>query len=1036
MKKSTLRRCTAAVAACMVMMSAVPVVPSAVYAASNIISNSTFDTGTSGWGTYKESGGVCSLSTENGKLALTVSSVGKVNYAVQVFYDIVPLYQNGVYRLKYDISSTTDRYIEAMIQQNGGTYQAYTWKGLELTSTPQTVDYEFTMEAETDIMAKLVFNCGIQTNHEGELPEHKIYIDNVSLELVDDSKVDYSATRPYEPQIVTNQVGYRPDSKKTAVFRNTNGESEFSVVNANTNQVVYTGSLSGEINNVSAGEVNRTGDFSSVTEPGKYYIICGNLDNSYTFEIGDNIYSNLLDDSVRMLYLQRCGTAVQDSDFGHTACHTGLATVYGTNETIDVSGGWHDAGDYGRYVVPAAKAVADLLYAYESNPGLYSDSIGIPESGNGTPDILDEARYELEWMKKMQRSDGGVYHKVTCETFPGYVSPEKETAPLIVTPVSTTATADFCASMALAYEFYKDIDSAFAQDCLNCAERAWSFLESNPNLIFSNPEDISTGEYGDTSDKDERYWAAAQLYRATGSSKYEIALNGMSASKGLDWATVGDYGNIAILTAKNISSDSAIYTKAKSAVISQADTFVTASNNSPYSVALTKFDWGSNMTVANAGIILSTAYKLTGDEKYLNSANAQLDYLLGTNPVGECFFTGYGTVSPENPHHRPSMAAGKAMKGMLVGGVNSNLEDSAAKAYCQDLPSAKRYVDNSESYSTNEITIYWNSPLTYLIALTEDAEQQDSKYIPGDINCDGYVDCFDMILARKGLIGGDFADNTSAKAADVNQDGEYNIADAVLIQQYILGRITEFPTAELPVTPTEPTTELPVVGGITDYGTPMNENASVVADFRKGETPVFFASDGWTNGSCFDCGWYKQNTSFDGGVLNLTIDKDYTGKYNYSAAEYRTTDFYSYGYYETSMQAIKNDGVVSSFFTYTGPSDNNPWDEIDIEVLGKDTTKVQFNYYTNGVGNHEYMYDLGFDASEGFHTYGFDWQSDHITWYVDGKAVYTAYNNIPSTPGKIMMNVWPGTGVDDWLNPFNGNTPLTARYQWVTYNKQ
>ncbi|MDE5557439.1 MAG: glycoside hydrolase family 16 protein [Ruminococcus sp.] len=215
----------------------------------------------------------------------------------------------------------------------------------------------------------------------------------------------------------------------------------------------------------------------------------------------------------------------------------------------------------------------------------------------------------------------------------------------------------------------------------------------------------------------------------------------------------------------------------------------------------------------------------------------------------------------------------------------------------------------------------------------------------------------------------------------------------------------------------------------------MNENATIVADFRKGETPVFFASDGWTNGSCFDCGWYKKNTSFDGGVLNLTIDEDKSGKYNYSGAEYRTADFYSYGYYETSMQAIKNDGVVSSFFTYTGPSDNNPWDEIDIEILGKDTTKVQFNYYTNGTGNHEYMYDLGFDASEGFHTYGFDWQPDHITWYVDGKAVYTATENIPSTSGKIMMNVWNGIGVDEWLKPFDGKTPLTARYQWVTYNK-
>ena len=225
-------------------------------------------------------------------------------------------------------------------------------------------------------------------------------------------------------------------------------------------------------------------------------------------------------------------------------------------------------------------------------------------------------------------------------------------------------------------------------------------------------------------------------------------------------------------------------------------------------------------------------------------------------------------------------------------------------------------------------------------------------------------------------------------------------------------------------------------GGNNTSTDTMNKNATMVEDFRDGSSRYFIASDGWTNGNPFNCGWYKNNTSLNNGCLSLTIDTDYSGKYAYSAAEYRTNDFYSFGYYETSMQAIKNDGVVSSFFTYTGESDNNPWDEIDIEVLGKDTTKVQFNYYTNGKGNHEYMYDLGFDASQGFHRYGFDWQRDHITWYVDGKAVYTAYSEIPTTAGKIMMNVWPGIGVDDWLKAFNGKTPLTAKYEWVTYNKQ
>jgi len=1066
MNKKTFRKRAAVIAMCAAMMtSALPMAQISVSAAGSLISNGTFEGGTSGWGMYKESGGAGSLTSENGKLALKVSSTGKVTYAMQMYYDIIPLYQNGVYRLTYDISCTTNRFVEGMIQQNGGTYQAYVWDGLDISPTPQTVSHEFTMEAETDIMAKLVFNCGLQEKDGGSLPEHTIYLDNVSLELVDDSKVDYKASRPYAPSIMTNQIGYKSDSKKTAVFRDVTNQTEFSVINADTKQTVYTGKLSNAINNSSAGETDYTGDFSKVTAAGNYYIQCAGLDNSYQFTISQNPYTNLLTDSVRMLYLQRCGTTVTDADFGHGACHNTQATVYGTNQTIDVSGGWHDAGDYGRYVVPGAKAVADLLYAYLANPSMYSDNTGIPESGNGKADILDEAKFELDWMFKMQDANGGVYHKVTCENFPGYVAPEKETAPLIVTPVSTTSTADFAGAMALAAEVYKSYDSAYAAKCLDAAKKAWSFLEQNPNLIFQNPQDITTGEYGDKSDKDERYWAAAQLYRATGESKYLTAMESISTQTGMDWALVGDYGNIAILTMKNADTNSTAYKNAKNAVLKQADKFVQNSQASAYGVSQTLFQWGSNMTVANSGIILGLANQLTGEQKYLDAAEAQLNYLLGVNPLGTSFFTGYGTVSPENPHHRPSMAAGKAMKGMLVGGVNSNLEDSAAKAYCNGVSPALCYVDNSESYSTNEITIYWNSPLTYLLTITdsdasaisestteatETESQKTSETNPnvsgiayGDVNLDGKVNILDVITLNKSVLGKETLNAQQKLNADVDNNGTPDSIDSLNIMKYIVKLIDTLPVGgTAPVTPvqdtTEPsqqTTETQQTDTIKDYGTAMNASASTVADFRKGETPVFFASDGWTNGSCFDCWWYKENTAVKDGYLSLTIDKDREGKGMYSGAEYRTTDFYHYGYYETSMQAIKNDGVVSSFFTYTGPSDDNPWDEIDIEILGKDTTKVQFNYYTNGEGNHEYMYDLGFDASQGFHTYGFDWQPDHIAWFVDGKEVYRATNNIPSTPGKIMMNTWPGTGVDDWLKAYDGKTPLTARYQWVTFDK-
>ena len=191
------------------------------------------------------------------------------------------------------------------------------------------------------------------------------------------------------------------------------------------------------------------------------------------------------------------------------------------------------------------------------------------------------------------------------------------------------------------------------------------------------------------------------------------------------------------------------------------------------------------------------------------------------------------------------------------------------------------------------------------------------------------------------------------------------------------------------------------------------------------------ASDGWSNGGMFDCTWSKNNVQFSGGKMNLSI----TGNswQGYKGAEYRTTQTFGFGMYDVSMKPIKNDGVVSSFFTYTGPSDGTVWDEIDIEFLGKNTNQVQFNYYTKGQGNHEYLYNLGFDASQSFHQYGFYWDKSSITWYVDKKPVYTAYRDIPQTPGKIMMNVWNGKGVDEWLNHYNGRAPLTAQYDWISY---
>jgi beta-glucanase (GH16 family) len=206
-------------------------------------------------------------------------------------------------------------------------------------------------------------------------------------------------------------------------------------------------------------------------------------------------------------------------------------------------------------------------------------------------------------------------------------------------------------------------------------------------------------------------------------------------------------------------------------------------------------------------------------------------------------------------------------------------------------------------------------------------------------------------------------------------------------------------------------------------------------------TSLFEMADGWTNGSPFNCGWRADHVTFSGGIMTLRLDNvgcpgGCSGK-PYASGEYRTAANYGYGRIEARFKAAKAAGTVAaSLFTYTGPSAGDPWDEIDIEILGKDTTKMQTNYFTDGVGGHESIIDLGFDASTAFHTYAFEWTPSAIRWYVDGNLVLTENGSrgpLPTHPGKIMVNMWPGTGVQGWLGRFSYSGPLYAQYDYIQY---
>ena len=267
----------------------------------------------------------------------------------------------------------------------------------------------------------------------------------------------------------------------------------------------------------------------------------------------------------------------------------------------------------------------------------------------------------------------------------------------------------------------KILDPTFAEKCLEAAEKAWTYLEKTPNSVVKNPEGISTGEYGDTDDTDERYWAAAQLFKATGNSKYDRAFTQMVNTKiqtGYDWSLVGNYGNMAYLSSKTANQN--IANNIRNNILNEAQNIVALDRNDGYNIPNGKdYYWGSNMKVTNNAVLLTQAYKLSPNPEYLEYAKEHINYCFGKNSLGKCFVTGYGSDSLTNPHHRPSIVQGKAIPGMIAGGPNKNLEDPLAKNMLEGQPSAKCYLDNSESYSTNEVDIYWNSPLVHAMAIRD-----------------------------------------------------------------------------------------------------------------------------------------------------------------------------------------------------------------------------------------------------------------------------------------------------------------------------
>ncbi len=532
-----------------------------------------------------------------------------------------------------------------------------------------------------------------------------------------------------------NQLGYYPSREKIIVIE---GEysGEFSIVDKD-GKSVFIGELQeGGFSDVA--DVKTTiADFSSLKDEGEYFIKLSNGDKSYDFKISKDIYKDALNASVKAYYYNRASSDIESSyggkwarNGGHWDKNLSFHSSAGGSGNIDVSGGWYDAGDYGKYIVNGGISVSTLMGLYEIYPEIVGDDLNIPESNNDKSDLYDEIKWEIDWFNKMQATDGGVYFKVASLDWSWDVMPENDqfASGRVVIGKSTTSTLNFSASMAQAYRVYKD------DSYLEKAKDAWKWALKNPDK--SHVQVMGSGDYGDDDYSDEFLWAASELYVSTGDSEYKDYIQKEFAKSDTiyspsSWQDVRAmaFFNLAINKTKKV--DKEISEIAKKSIIKKADLILEAIKASAFKIPMQEDDfvWGSNGVIGNYGIITSYAYYLSKDVKYLNATSAIADYIFGKNATGYSFMTGYGELTPMQIHHRQSKSDGinDPVPGFVAGGPQSKTNPSEENvSYPSKFP-AKCYSDVWGSYSTNEVTINWNAPTVFMLATLQQNNSVDTS---------------------------------------------------------------------------------------------------------------------------------------------------------------------------------------------------------------------------------------------------------------------------------------------------------------------
>ncbi len=609
------------------------------------------------------------------------------------------LIENHNYTISFNIASTIDKDIRIRVVNQETAVNLY-----DGYKTVNNSNVSFTFKSNvTSYASALVVDFGGES------------LKNFTIEL-SDVQVRSSANHA---NVKVNQLGYEVNKEKEAMFTYYDGDY-FGIYNED-DKLVYRGTIKNKKEDYFSQEYVGVGDFSDFDEVGTYYIVAQNGNYSYEFEIGENMYDQLLDDTLRMISTQRCGHDLSEElykDMAHAACHNRESMVYWTYDTILADGGWHDAGDYGRFTNTALKTMMDLMLSYMINEEEFNDELRIVESGNGVNDLLDEIKVGTDYLLSIQRADGGIYSKVVTEQFADFVSPEDDLEQLYALQVDTPSMAFASAVFAIGSVIFEESDPTYSQRLEDAAYLSYKLTGEQGFIGQPDIEEIDSGHYVDHEDVTERYLMEIAMWYMT---QDDIYLDNAFVHKDLineynvNYSNPAFYGSF-IYAYYGDENDGRRIDVANE-IVKIANDYYFVAENAGYLTSLSSYHWGSNGVAANQASMMLMAYLLNGDYKYVEAAYDQVHYFLGRNSINHSYITGYGENHPDDIHHRFTEANNADLIGALVGGANENLEEGIISNNVNyDTPPSKSYIDDSRSYSTNEVAIYYNSPLIFVLS--------------------------------------------------------------------------------------------------------------------------------------------------------------------------------------------------------------------------------------------------------------------------------------------------------------------------------